>query len=259
MPYFRVADYIPWIGSTIAEGLLVGIMLRRGLVQQFPIFFTSIIFDLLREIVLPTVAYHSALAYGYGYWLALPVEYVIGFAVMLEVYRHSRGADSKIPTNTLWLLALTAVALVGLATFLVIHPDLPTGNLKSLILTLDRSIDLLRCGMLLFLWMFASRLGITWRHYVSGIVVGLCIYSAMGLLEAALHATTGTVVGDWVARLPHFGYLAATIIWTVYLWRPEPARKPLTFEQLSLARHLIERYRRMLEQLWRSFINGTTD
>ena len=46
MPYFHAVDYIPWIGSTIAECLVVGIMLRRNLVREFPVFFSSIVFDL---------------------------------------------------------------------------------------------------------------------------------------------------------------------------------------------------------------------
>jgi hypothetical protein len=155
-------------------------------------------------------------------------------------------------------LVLASVALVGLAAFLVLHPDIPTSNLTGLILALDRSVDLLRCGMLLFLWTFASKLGISWRHHVWGIVFGLGIYSAMGLIVAAVHATTGTISGDWLARVPHFGYLAATIIWTVYLWKPEPARGPLTLQELSLARHLLDTYRKVLAQLWR-VLYGTTD
>jgi hypothetical protein len=156
-------------------------------------------------------------------------------------------------------LVIVALALVGLAVFFVLYPDIPTNNFSGLVLTLNRSMDLLRCGMLLFLWLFASKLVISWRHHVSGIVVGLGIYSAMGLFVAAIHGTTGTVSGDWLARIPHFGYFAATIIWVVYLWRPEPAHGPLTLQELSLARHLVQRYRQMLAQLWRLFLNGTAD
>lgn len=255
MPYFLWIDYIPWLGSTVAECLLLGIMLRRNLVRRFPIFFISVAFDLLREFTLPAVGYHSELAYRYGYWLSLPVEYVIGFAVMMEAYGSLRATHAKIPAKTLRALALAALVLIGLAVLLVLYPDIPITNLQGFLLTLDRSIDLLRCGVLLFLWAFSSQLGISWRHHISGIVCGLAIYAAMGLLEGAIHATTGTVTGDWAARLPRFAYFAATILWTVYLWKPEPVRKPPTLEELSLATQLIRRYRWMLAQLWRLFLN----
>jgi hypothetical protein len=86
MPYFHAVDYIPWIGSTLAECLIVGIMLRRNLVRRFPVFFTSIAFDLLREMAFPAVVHYSALAYGYCYWISIPIEYVLAFGVMWEAF-----------------------------------------------------------------------------------------------------------------------------------------------------------------------------
>ena len=79
MHYFHAVDYIPWIGSTVAECLVVGIMLRRNLIRRFPVFFSSIAFDLLREMAFPIVAHYSALAYGYCFWISIPVEYVLAF------------------------------------------------------------------------------------------------------------------------------------------------------------------------------------
>jgi hypothetical protein len=259
MPYFHLIDYIPWIGSVIAELIVVGIMLRRDHVRRFPIFLTWIVFDLLRELTLPVVAYNSAKGYLYSYWLSIPIEYVIAFAVILEAVRHSLVGESKTPAKDVRLGLLAALVLVGLAAFLVLHPDISTSNWNGLVLMLDRSIELLRCGTLLLLWTFASKLGISWRHHVWGIVFGLGLYSAMGLIVVGIHATTGIVSGDWLARVPHFSYLAAVIIWAVYLWRPEPARGPLTLKELSLINYLLGSYRRMLAELWRLFLDGTTN
>ncbi len=246
MPYFHAVDYIPWIGSTIAECMIVGIMLRRNLLRQFPIFFSSIVFDLLREITFPVVTHFSALAYGYCFWFSIPLEYVIAFGVMWEAFRSALGADAKIPPKALRFFVLASIALVGLATFLVLYPDIPTSNLSGLVLTFQRSIDLLRCGMLLLLWVFAARLGITWQHHVWGIVCGLGIYSVGGLIVAAIHAITGTVSGDWLGLIRQFSYLAATIVWTVYLWRPEPERGPLTLKEISFIDYAFDIYHKVL-------------
>ncbi len=251
MPYFHAVDYIPWLGSTIAECLIVGIMLRRNLVREFPIFFSSIVFDLLREMAFPAVAHYSALAYGYCYWISIPVEYVIAFGVMWEAFRYALGADAKLPSGALRTFLVASVALVGLAAFLVLYPDIPTSNVDGLVLTLDRSIDLLRCGMLLFLWIFAARLGITWQHHVWGIVCGFGIYSAIGLIVAAVHAITGTLSGDWLGRFLHFSYFATTIVWTVYLWRPEPERGPLTLKEISFINYAFDTYHKMMTEIWR--------
>lgn len=89
--HFQPIDYIPWIGSIIAELIVLAIMLRRGLVRRFPVFFTSIAFDVLRETILPFIAFRNPKAYAYSYWLSVPVEHVIAFAVILEALRIHGG------------------------------------------------------------------------------------------------------------------------------------------------------------------------
>lgn len=143
---------------------------------------------------------------------------------------------------------------MALAAFFVLHPDIPISDLRTLILALDRSIELLRCGVLLFVWAFARKLGISWRHQVWGIIFGLGIYSGVGLVAAAIQAATGSLCGDW-ARLTHGSYFAATIIWAIHFIRPEPQRDPLTLEQISIFSDVIAGYRRILAELWRSFHN----
>lgn len=253
MQQFQFVDYIPWIGSVIAEILVVAIMLKRGLIRRFPVFFFSVAYDLVRQAVLAAIALKGPKAYGITRWVALPIEYVIAFGVMLEAFRYCLGADPKIPRKTLRAMAVLTVLLVAVAAFLVLHPDIPISNLRGLILTLDRSIGLLRCGVLLFMWAFAPKLGISWKHHVRGIVAGLGVYSGVSLIVVAIHATTGNLCGDWLARLIPFSYFAATIIWAVYLWRPEPQRGAVMLDELSFARSTMGAYRKILAELWRSF------
>ena len=253
MQQFQLVDYIPWLGSVIAEIAVVAIMLQRKLIHRFLVFFLSITYDLVRQPALAVIALEGPKAYGMTRWVTLPIEYVIAFGVMLEAFRYSLGADPKIPTKTLRSMIVVAALLVAVAAFLVLRPDLPISNLRGLILALDRSIGLLRCGVLLFRWAFAPKLGISWRHHVWGIVFGMGIYSGVGLIVAAIHATTGNLCGDWLACLTPFSYFAATIIWAVYLWRPEPQRGAVTLDQISFFHSSLASYRKILAELWRSF------
>ena len=247
-------DYIPWIGSVIGEVLVVVILLKQKLFRRFPLFSAAVVFDLAREIILPGLGYGTK-RYAYSYWISIPIEYVIAFGVMLEAFRYSLGADPRIPTKTLRIMAVVALLLVAIATFLLLRPDIPAIGLRGLILALDRSIGLLRCGVLLFIWAFARHLGISWRHHVWGIIFGLGLYAGIGLIAAAVHALTGNLCGDWPARATHYSYFAATIIWAVYLWRPEPERGPLTLERIEFFNNSVATYRKILAQLWRSFLD----
>jgi len=253
---FQLTDYIPWTGSVITEAIVVVIMLRQQLVRRFPFFFASLAYDLARQVALAAILSRSLKAYSCAYWISIPAEYTIAFGVMLEAFRHLLRTNHKLPPKALRSLFIATVLLVGLATFLVIHPDIPTDNLTGMILTLDRSLELLRCGVLLFMWSSAAGLGLSWKHHVWGIVFGLGMYSGVSLIVAALHATTGTMCGDWLARVPHFSYFATTIIWAIYLWKPEPERGPLTLQELSFFNELIARYRKMISGIRRSFRDG---
>ncbi|HET9282699.1 MAG TPA: hypothetical protein VFR24_12125 [Candidatus Angelobacter sp.] len=126
------------------------------------------------------------------------MEYVIAFAVILEAMRYSVVNDARLSRKTFGTLAIFAVLFMAGAALLVLYPDISIKTLPGLAITLERSIELLRCGVLLFIWVFATRLGISWRHHVWGIVFGLGIYSGFSLLVAAIHATTGTLCGDWL-------------------------------------------------------------
>src|SRR5438046_434901 len=66
--HFELIDYVPWLGSVTAEAIVVAIMLKQRLVRRFPLFFVSLTYDLLRQIVLAAVLSQSPKAYPCAYW-----------------------------------------------------------------------------------------------------------------------------------------------------------------------------------------------
>lgn len=69
-------EYIPWLGSLALELTLLCFILRHGIQKKFPIFFSYIIFDIIRAIILPAILYLTpkTYAYFYAYWLSVPIE-----------------------------------------------------------------------------------------------------------------------------------------------------------------------------------------
>ncbi|SRR6266481_4924776 len=231
--------YIPWFGSMLAEIVLLAVMLHRHYVRRFPFFFASIAYDLCREVALFVAFMKFPTAYFACYWLSTPPEYTLAFAVIYEAFQHAFKADIRFSPIILKIFWAATALLVVVAAAFVLHPGVPLKNLTMLIMVLNRSSELLRCGLLLFLWVFAARLGISFRHYVWGIVFGLGMYSGVGLIVATVDVTIGKMCGHWLVPIPHFAYFAATLIWPVYFLRKEPARAPLTLQQLHSFRDLI--------------------
>jgi hypothetical protein len=226
-------QYIPWMGSVLVEVGLLAIMLRRKLVRRFPFFFASIAYDVCRQIVLFVIMAKFAAAYFAAYWLLMPAEYTLAFAVIYEAFRSAFKTDIRFSPNILKVFGIATALLVLIAAAFVLHPGVPIRSFSILILVLDRSTELLRCALLLFLWVFSAKLGITWRHHVWGIVFGLALYAGVSLITAIMDVVLGKTCGYWLVPIPHFAYLAATLIWTFFLLKKEPVTEPLTLEELQ--------------------------
>jgi hypothetical protein len=233
--------YVPWIGSVLAECVLIGIMFHRGMVRRFPWFFASVVYDVLRQGTIAAIVFFHPQNHShfYAYWISIPIEYTFAFAVIYEVFRKAFQPELSSSTTALRVFISANVVLLLVAAAFVFTGELPFSNFAWLMLILDRSAEFMRCGMLLFLWAFAAKLKITWRDHLWGIILGLGLYSAVGLITAAVDVATGRMCSYWLAPIPHFAYLLATIIWPIYLWKPEPAHEPLTLEQINVYRELL--------------------
>jgi hypothetical protein len=220
-------------------------ILKNKIHTRFPFFFAYIIFDIARAIVLPAILYAAPLSghYYYAYWISVPVEYTLTFFIILEVFAYIFRAHIKVSRNVVYAFLGFGALLLLASLILIFRPDIPTNTLRGMILTANRSVSLLMAGLLFFMWAYSSRIGFTMRDHVWGVVFGLGLYSSVSLAAAAVQATTAGVVPRWINLLPHFTYLAATIIWNLYLFREEPEVPPLTGEQLEEYFNLIRSYR----------------
>jgi hypothetical protein len=241
----RLLAYIPWLGSLALESVLVFLVLRRSIRERFSFFCAYVLYDLAREITLPATAALSSHRhlYFYLYWLSIPIEYTLTFLLIVQIFAYLFRAhilDSPKPTQ---LFIWAVLILFAISAILVFVPGVSVHKTTALILALDRSIEVLICGLLLFMWTYSIRLGLSMHHHVWGIVFGLGIYSSVSLIVAAINAATGYVCPGWITALPHFAYFASTAIWTTYLFRKEPELPPLTDERLAEYQNLIETYK----------------
>lgn len=167
--------YIPWIGSLLAQCVLLWVMARRSMIQRFPWFFIAIAYEVARVIILfsTTIAHPHNSAYYYIYWISIPVEYTLALAVIFEVFQRAFDNEVKFSPKVLHLFIALNVLLVVLAALFVFTQELRIDRFAGLMLMLDRSAEFTRCGMLLFLWAFAARLKISWRHHLWELFWGL--------------------------------------------------------------------------------------
>ena len=102
-----------------------------------------------------------------------------------------------------------------------------TGSpITNYIYTVDRSVQLMQCGLVLFMYLFARQLGLTEGHRVFGITIGFGLRAAVQLVSVTLYSQFPSVLMGRILGIAGMGLcLLAVVIWMVYMYRPEPERR----------------------------------
>lgn len=165
--------------------------------------------------------------YCYIYWSLSILTDVCALTVMLEIFREifkPYDALQKLGTVLFrWIMGILVV--VSLVTALSSGDGKVVDVVSRSLLMFDRGLQILQCGVVLFLLLTYKFLGISFRHRVFGIAIGFGLYAATDLM--ALSMLTW-VPADMVARIGAIANLSAMVgygIWLGYFFIPQPSRR----------------------------------
>ena len=200
-----VLKYALWIGGWALSLAVVVTMLRRGLRREFPLFFSYAAFQVVSVPLLFALYQRGVYAdYFYAYWTASALSTGLGLAVLYEVFLHAfrpyaalRGLGSM-----LFRWAALVLLMVAVITALAAPPGQST--LITAILSLERSIRMMQCGLLILLLLFSPQLGLSWRSHLFGLTAGLGAYAGVSLTLVSLRAQLG-IPGDVAYSLINSG------------------------------------------------------
>jgi hypothetical protein len=230
-PKAHLAYYALWFAHPVLQAVLVGILYCRKLHRDFPIFFSYVAFQILVFAVLfPMHSDRFYTLFYYSSWGTTAVSVVLGFFVIHELFQ-----DVFRPYHTLrdlgsvlfkWaaLVMLLVAGVVAASTASATEEPLRTG-----IMTLQRSVRVVQCGLILFLLVFSRYLGTNWRQKSFGVALGFGCFASIELALVAINAATDIVFNQ---RLTDFvnmsAYNITILIWIGYMLAKSPQREPLT-------------------------------
>ncbi|HVZ19394.1 MAG TPA: hypothetical protein VG897_19905 [Terriglobales bacterium] len=227
-----------WVAAALGEIYLAGLMFRRKLHREYPVFFALVIAECLDSWLAMLFKSFSYKAYYIEYWTFSTVITVLGFAVLREVFFHIfRPYDSLRNFGRMLFRWSAAVLILIAAVMAVSAAPVTDAPITNFILTLDRSVRLMQCGLVIFMYLFARQLGLTERHRIFGISLGFGIFASVHLmtvtLTTLLPATTTTKASMYLINVPYqLAWLATVVVWTIYMYRPEPERRRATVLEL---------------------------
>lgn len=222
---------IMWIAHPAIESVLAAIMVKRKLNKQFPVFFTYILWQIANFLILFPLckmgpAYYDA--YFYVSWLSAAVSLGLGFKVIHEVVLNVFQPYHAL--KDLSTILFRWAALVMLLVALVVAASNAGSNISPItqaVVTAQRCVRVVQCGLILFLLVFSKYLGISWRQHSLGIALGFGGYATIELGAFALFAG-GQIPARAVGATQAVSYSLAILVWIGYAILKAPDREDAT-------------------------------
>jgi len=211
-----------WLVPATLEAAIAGQMFRRGLWKQYPIFWSYLLSDILRTLVLFAIgdgnAHYST--YFYTYWVSECFACLLGFFVVGEVFR---SAFSKRLGLREWGRAIFRVSLLGLVGLALLAARAAPGNdsskLVAAMLVLKRAESLVRLGLVAALLIFVFILGLPWKSPDIGIAAGFAVHGMVELAALAIRSHYGPAANRTFRWSITGAEFCQGFVWAAYLLR----------------------------------------
>jgi hypothetical protein len=218
-----------WIAHPLLQLSVAAVMFYRKSHKVFPVFFAYLISQILMfSVLFPVFQSEYSEIYFYAYWSCAAISLAIGFKVIHEIF-----LDIFRPYHTLKDLGSVLFQWAALVMLLVAgvvaaaSPVAAQGPLVQAVLTVQRCVRVIQCGLILFLLVFSKYLGVTWRQHSFGIALGFGSFASAELTLLALYASSHISQGS-LSLFNMVAYNGAIFIWLVYAWIKTPARDAST-------------------------------
>jgi hypothetical protein len=225
-------------------------MWRRGLHREFPAFFCYALYEAIGGTILYGVDVSPSASAAFYWWTYLCfsiLEVFIKFVVIGEVFTHLLSRYPPLARLAKILISGVGVVLVFTATVIAAYANPTTFWLISATRTLGRSVSVVQCGLILFLFVFAAHFHLNWRRSVFGITLGFGV-------AASVHLVCWSLLADWlIGQKSYFldflnmaTYHICVLIWFYCLLVPQ---KSATTSTVLLPENNLDIWNRELERL----------
>ncbi len=235
-PTLRFLFYYLWIAPHVLQGVILILLVRRGLFGRFPVFTAYTAFSLIKFVALFLLSQFH-ISYFNFYALAVAIYAALRFGIVCEIFANVFANHAALHNVQTPLFRWTAISFLIVAFSLAAytHPsniDARWFNLH----VLERSANIILCGLLLSLFMFSSYLRLTWSRFVFAMALGLGVLCSLELATTAIRSQVGVSAHLTLDLVDMATYHCCVLIWLYYLLTPErrPPSSPDNFPDSDL-------------------------
>jgi len=220
-------EYVLWFAAPSIQALIVFLMVKKRLRQEYPAFFTYTLYQVLSLLLLFAVwVLLPYRMYFYAFWTTSALSVLISFVVMHEVFAEAFRPYEALRDLGAMLFRWSGLILLMLAVLsATVTRTYSSDIVQEAMVTLERSVLMMQCGLVLFLLLFSKYLGISKRHYLFGIALGFGINASVDLIINAVQSHFGFMAVTTLRLISSAGYNIAALTWLTYTVLPAPARR----------------------------------
>jgi len=177
-----------WVLQAVTQAAIAIVLYRRKLHKEFPAFFAYVIVQIVGFCVqLPIYKYYNGnrIAYFEVYWVGTAIDLVLSFKIIheifLDVFKPYHALKDLGTALFKWAALIMVLLSAVLISFTSTQDPMITG-----ILTVQRCVRVVQCGLVVFLLAFSSSLAVNWRRLSFGIALGFGMLAGGELLVSAL-------------------------------------------------------------------------
>lgn len=222
-------DYLLWAAGAALLVLTGGLLLKRRLVRELPVFFAYVAFQVSQTALLFTIHVSqlqhrmSYADYFYTFWGSRGISVILGFAVVSELYCRVFQNYEAIRRFAGIVFGAAAVVLLLAAVVTASSSGADTPGMIKVLVLLERSVRLMQCGLVFFLFLAAFYFGFSWKNHLFGIAMGFGVCATIDLVAIAVRFHLGAMAGTAYSQVRAAAYCCGMLIWVWYLLAPEPA------------------------------------
>jgi multidrug transporter EmrE-like cation transporter len=223
--HMSLVQWLAPISIAALEGVILVVLTKRNLRRDLRFFCAYLAFNICGFLFLAFAVQGSPIRYFYSFWSVTAIGMLLCFAVLYEAFVSTLKPFSAV-------IDLAKMLFGWAALFLLISAGLTaaatsgahTSKICAAVLLMDRSVQLLQCGLLLFLMIFEKRFGLSWRSPGMAVALGLGIQASVGLSASYIreHVPAWAPTVEILDPMLRAGVL---VFWVVILMLPESEKR----------------------------------
>jgi len=159
----------------------------------------------------------------YSYWVGAAVSALLSFRVIHEIFLDVfRPYDMLKDLGTV-LFKWTGVVMLLVSVVVAFSNSAQSDPLVQAVTTLQRSVRMVQCGLILFLLLFSRFLGVSRRQVGFGIALGFGLFASVELILIALNSG-GLLDIARIGLVNTAMYDLAIVVWLTYAITRSAAR-----------------------------------